>query len=156
MKTYILLIFFCIGLYASFIRDDHLQVVYDDLLQLTWQDDDNRTMTWDEAMAYCATLRFAGRDDWYLSDVDTLYTLVEPSSTPATLLRSVNSVFLNAPTAMYWSSTEVEGNTANAWVVEFLYNDKRWVQKSDINNVRCVRDGKIFNPNPAVLLYLLQ
>ncbi|MBN2894330.1 MAG: DUF1566 domain-containing protein [Campylobacterales bacterium] len=113
----------------------------------------NVSAIWSDARIYCEKLELAGFKDWYLADINTLLTTVDPASpTPAPLLRSAQSAFLNVAHGLYWSATPVEGHPGNAWVVDYVYNDPRWVDQNTTNYIRCVRKKGIA---PAVILYLL-
>lgn len=153
MKTLLFVLVLTSGVMGAFVRDDALGVVHDTQRGLMWQDDVNVSETWADAHIYCDKLELAGFTDWTLSDIDTLMTTVDPTSpTPAPSLRLAQSAFVNVASGLYWSATPVENHPGNAWVVDYVYNEARWVDQNGTNYIRCVRKKGIA---PAVLLYLL-
>lgn len=99
-------------------------------------------MNWQEALAYCEALEFAGHSDWRLPDVNELQSLVDYSRCGP----SINTaVFPETEPAFYRTSTTISGNYCNqAWVVDFNlgYVDLYFgSSKSTPQYVRAVRGG---------------
>ena len=97
---------------------------------------------WSEAGTYCERLNFANGDDWRLPNTRELFSITYyRTDDPAT----TSSNFPNTPSSGYWSSDEYQGNTDNAWVVNFQDGSVDENPKTDDNYVRCVRGGQPVN-----------
>ncbi len=92
------------------------------------------SMTWQEAVDYCAGLVFAGKSDWRLPDVTELDSIVDYEGV------GMNPVF-NYASGMYWSSDSPQGSPAVAWYVSFPSGHNYWPSKLEHNYVRCVADA---------------
>jgi hypothetical protein len=125
-------------------------IIIDNVTGLSWQDDYFFSMkvkkSWQEAMDYCEELDLAGFTDWRLPTVDELVFIIDRGRShnyPVTY-----SEFEHISKGFYWSSTD-------NWVEDFLFEKpKAWSidlysgsganlnDKTDVNNVCCVRDGQ--------------
>lgn len=87
-----------------------------------------RGITWEDAMAYCETLEYAGRTGWRLPTeeewremIDTRYrspALPEPNP------------FANVVTfAEYWSKTDYVAGPGYAWAVNLYYGKRKFLNK---------------------------
>ncbi|MCI5180337.1 MAG: DUF1566 domain-containing protein [Candidatus Electrothrix sp. AW3_4] len=82
-------------------------------------------MTWEDALAYCATLNFGGHTDWRLPSRHELQSIIDYRRyNPA-----VDTSFFPAVIGTFWTSTTPPDATANAYVVNFtsgriIYADK--------------------------------
>ncbi|MCB1320660.1 MAG: DUF1566 domain-containing protein, partial [Leptospiraceae bacterium] len=79
---------------------------------LTWmQADSGKSMSWQDALAYCAELDFAGHDDWRLPDPKELQSIVDydraPDATePGARATAIDPLFaVGDPEAWYWTGT---------------------------------------------------
>jgi hypothetical protein len=98
------------------------------------------TYTWQNSLAHCQNLTWAGYGDWYLPNVDELDSIVDVRrSFPAV----EPSAFPGTPNAAFWSSTSNAASPSFAWLVAFnrgmvFYGG---LDKTNPNDVRCVRRG---------------
>ena len=85
---------------------------------LMWQQDTAPgTYTWQQALAYCENLTFAGYNDWRLPNVNELLFLVDYSR----YYLAIDPVFSVIVSSYYWSSTTNVDDSESAWLVEFFY-----------------------------------
>ena len=123
---------------ASFARNG--EVVSDNKTGLEWQDNNetnSTTRTWQEAIDYCEELTLDMHDDWRLSNINELKTLLDRSKSKD-LVRDIFEyvTYLN----YYWSSTSYVGYKDVAWKVDFRYGYLGGYTKHTKLYVRCVRD----------------
>jgi hypothetical protein len=144
------------GITRSYTRDNDKQTVTDNVTGLMWQDDtesgsvkklwispasyaanDYRNTTGDTAATYCIDLTLGDYYDWRLPTIEELVYLSDKGKgNPA-----IDSIFKNIISDFYWSSTYFEGQSMNAWCVN--YNDGfdyPHTTGSYKNFVRCVRN----------------
>jgi len=118
--------------------------VTDTFTGLIWeQNPSDKTKTWEQALAYCEGLSFAGNTDWRLPNINELNSLVDYSQYNQTFNPADSPIARNA---RYWSSTTVAYKKDYAWQVSFDYGI---VSDAKSNNlyVRAVRGGQ--NPTPT-------
>ena len=123
---------------GEFIRDYAADTVTDSTNSLMWQDNAvvaSATYTWTEAIDYCENLDFAGQTDWQLPTINELRSIVDYDAYNLAIV----SLFLNAATSLYWSSTTSATNTSSAWSIHFNYGGGYGSSKTSNNYVRCVR-----------------
>lgn len=93
---------------------------------LMWMKDDyGQSIMWEEALAYCENMEFAGYDDWKLPNVKELHSIVDYSG----VYPAVNPKFFNSTKAedenyhtWLWTNTsanEGDGGDGSAWYVSF-------------------------------------
>jgi hypothetical protein len=126
---------------AGSLTDNGNGTVTDGGTLLTWQQGESSTMTWEAALTYCEGLSLAGSTDWRLPNHKELLSLVDYTR----LYPSINTtLFPNAISSFYWSSTTNAGWTSFAWFVDFSYGatSNYYLFKTDSNYVRCVRGGQ--------------
>ena len=76
--------------------------VTDNITGLMWQQSDEGTMIWENALTYCESLSLAGYDNWRLPNVKELESLTDETlSGPAT----DTNFCPEAIASFYWSST---------------------------------------------------
>ncbi len=131
-------------LFGTYLRDDALESVYDDITDLTWQDNSvvaSKKRKWSAAVDDCENLDFAGVQDWRLPDIYELYSIVDLNAyDPAITL----AFFHNTASYHYWSSHVDVNNPSNVWAVDFKQgNVKSYATGNNYRNVRCVRSGRI-------------
>jgi len=113
--------------------------VTDNMSGLIWQQyDDGVARNWEEALAYCEGLTFAGSSDWRLPDIKELESLVYINSSNETpFLPAIDSTYFpTTQTDKYWSSTSDYYST---WIVDFATG---WVDREDKASFkfsRCLR-----------------
>jgi hypothetical protein len=94
-------------------------------------------VNWQEALAYCEGLTFAGHSDWRLPNIREMFSLGDRS----TYRPAVNPVFQTVIDGYYWSSTSAE----NAYYAKTYDSNGGssglWVGKSEDRYVRCARGG---------------
>ncbi len=119
-------------------------VVTDVATGLQWQDDysDNggavKDANWTEAMAYCDNLTLDGRSDWRLPSQKELRTLVDAGR----INPAIDPGFVKAASSYYWSSTVFADKASIAWIVYFYSGEDGADNKTNRNDVRCVRGGQ--------------
>ena len=124
---------------AEFSRDNTAEIVYDSNTGLYWQDNsDVNFLAWQDAINYCENLELNAYSDWRLPNVNELSSLIDDTkSSPA-----IPATFLNTDSSSYWSSTSLQGDTANAWYVNFYNGNVYYDSKTFNYYVRCVRAGQ--------------
>jgi hypothetical protein len=109
---------------ANAYRDNGDGAVTDSGSGLTWQQrDDGTPRRWRDALAYCATLRLAGHDDWRLPDAKELHSIVDYTRAPAVTGSAALAPPLEAstPESYYWSSTTVLDGPADVMSTRAAY-----------------------------------
>jgi len=93
------------------------QVLRDARTGLQWQQTvPQQPVVWDDALAHCVHVEYAGHDDWRLPEVHELSSLVDDRvEEPAADAVAWEGVPINK----MWSFTSVSGVAANAWTVNF-------------------------------------
>ncbi|MEA2017561.1 MAG: DUF1566 domain-containing protein, partial [Campylobacterota bacterium] len=96
-------------------RDDVNEIVYDNNLNVMWQDTNITTASnsWQDAMDYCANLSLGGFTDWYLPSVQELNNIFDKSK----FKPAMNSVFINTDYYGFWVRDEVSSDTSSAWIL---------------------------------------
>ncbi len=135
----------------------------------TWQDTPaGDTMTWQGAIDYCNNLRFDGHSDWRLPTISELRSLIRgcPATEAGGSCGVTDSCLsysscwndpcsgcsgggpaggcywpdgMKGPCSYYWSSSEREDLSYNAWFVGFNAGSVDSYGKVNRNDVRCVR-----------------
>ena len=90
---------------------------------LTWmQTDSGRGLNWEESLAYCENLDYAGISDWRLPNAKELHSIVDYSRSPQTTdSPAINPIFeVSEIESWYWSSTtHLDGGGKNAVYITF-------------------------------------
>jgi hypothetical protein len=123
-----------------FVRDDSKEVVIDNATNLMWQDDNEAKTVkkaWEEAINYCENLTLGGYNDWYLPNINQLYSIIDENKYDPT----IDSTFQNVVSKSYWSSTTAASNNSDAWEISFENGSDYWCNKTYVRNVRCVRNN---------------
>lgn len=98
--------------------------------------DSGGKLNWTEALSFCDRLTFATHTDWRLPDTRELTELMKYlKGNPST------PYFANTARGYYWSSSEYEPGSVNAWYVDFLNGGVGKSGKIYHLYVRCVRAG---------------
>ena len=119
-------------------------IVRDSKTMLQWQDEYPKNFnivkltTWTKAIDYCESLILNKHDDWRLPNINELTSLVDDNK----INPSINVVFKNSVSDIYWSSTTYLENSNYAFQVNFQYGSQYISPKSNNRYVRCVRDGQ--------------
>ena len=101
---------------------------------LIWQKDSVSGKTWQEALAYCENLTYAGYSDWRLPNKNEVIYLSQRTS-PKGYINNGDT----------WTSSTSQADSTKAWYVNIhltieLYTFKISVdKKSNTRSVRCVR-----------------
>lgn len=141
MRQILIIIGISVLLYSTFNGDFDKKkslFVTDNIAGLVWQDDysDNEGVikkdTWRDASLYCEELILGEKVDWRLPNDKELKSLVHN--------RVVNSQFTNISYNHYWSSSSSESDSSNAWSVDLHGGYEFWDDKSNMLDVKCVRD----------------
>ncbi len=113
---------------------------------LEWQAYDATSLNWQEALAYCEGLAYAGHSDWRLPNVNELASLLDKQEYP-------NHYFAQIPyrSGKHWTSTTLMQDNSEAMVIELscgeINENSLSFYKSDDNyNAKCVR-GSSCLPN---------
>jgi len=136
---------------ASLIRDNTLEVVYDNQADLTWQDNKSTSAirkNWSNAINYCEALNFAGFQDWRLPNVNELFSITDFSRVMPTIKKEFKNIVNRAYASDeiyggYWSSTSLDSSDARVVIFKENFLTDAIDNKSASNNIRCVRNGKI-------------
>lgn len=127
---------------SLYTRDDVNEVVLDTSTNLMWEDTaqsigDENKKTWNEAITQCKNLELAAYDDWRLPDINELDSITDKStSAPA-----MSEEFQNSSSSIFWSSTDREHNTSEAWYTYFWCGCNDFRDKASVAQVRCVRSA---------------
>jgi hypothetical protein len=116
--------------------------VTDAVTGLMWQQqDDGTTRDWATAMSYCDTLAVGGHSGWRLPDNRELLTIADYGTSNPSI---DTTAFPNTRSSYYWTSTEFNLDTTNAWDVMFDIgvNDTSRIAKTKTHYVRCVRGSE--------------
>ena len=101
-----------------------------------WQSDYSEGKAWRSAMAYCENLSLNGHEDWHLPTIDELETIVDrEKNNPA-----INTRFFRSASEAYWSQSNFDVSSDEAWVVFFDSGLSGFGSKGRPHCVRCVRD----------------
>ena len=122
--------------------------VTDSGTHLTWQQKGDSYfgsghVTWETALAFCEDLTLAGQTDWRLPNIKELSTVVDLTrSRPA-----INTtMFPEALSLAYWSSSTEADSTSHAWIVYFDYGEFYYLFPKESTEMRgstrCVRGGQ--------------
>lgn len=125
---------------AGNLTDNGNGSVTDSGTALMWQQGENSSMTWEEALSFCEGLSVASYSDWRLPNVDELTSLVDDTKTSGATIDT--TLFQNAIPGDYWSSTTDPDHTSHAWVIDFAYGGRDGYNKKSPRYVRCVRGGR--------------
>lgn len=97
------------------------------------------TYTWENALARCEGLSYAGYSDWRLPNVRELESIVDHGTTAAP--RIDKTYFLNTQTSVYCTGTTRAAITTDAFYITFFTGTVSIYEKSFSSYVRCVRGG---------------
>jgi hypothetical protein len=139
----------------NYTRDDSKAIVTDHVTGLMWQDNENIQKQWvttanyndgnysdtsgDTATTYCNDLTLGGFNDWRLPTSTELENIVDYGRVNP----SINPVFQNTSSNLYWSSATNVYNSRDAWYVGFFYGNVDYnKRKNNSYDVRCVRAGE--------------
>ncbi|MBI3188133.1 MAG: DUF1566 domain-containing protein [Gammaproteobacteria bacterium] len=97
------------------------------------------TYSWDNALAYCNALSFAGHADWRLPNVKELHSILDAGKNASPTINT--GYFTDAQAAYYWSATTFVDTPSMAWYVDFSIGLVMTspLDKLELNYVRCVR-----------------
>ncbi len=121
-------------------------VTVDHKTGLMWAHDANwsgcnwgQQTNWNAAIDWCNNMVFAGYDDWRLSNIKELQSIVDYGTYSPAI---DTTYFFNIKLDYYWSSTTYDGGTSQAWVVNFESGGGVVVFKSHYCYVRAFRGGE--------------
>lgn len=93
-------------------------IARDNITGLEWQRLESDTLrTWEQAMDECAGLELGGNTDWRLPDIVELHSIVDygRASSPV----ADEAVFPLTAGTVYWTASNVAGDSASAWGIDF-------------------------------------
>ena len=133
------LLLWCTFAQAGYI-DNSNGTVTDNGTGLMWQQATApSTYTWQQALAYCESLDFAGHTDWRLPTAKELESLTDKSQNSP----SINITYFPDTVALYyWSSTPDTSYSGGAWGGNFLNGNVGFYDKTFSFHVRAVRSGQ--------------
>ncbi len=94
------------------------------------------TYTWQEALAYCEGLGFAGYSDWRLPNRRELLSITDDRKVDPAI---DETVFPNTASDRFWTSSSYAGSSA--WGVGFNLGYVVYYDNTNTSYVRCVRGG---------------
>ena len=112
----------------------------DDSTKLVWQDDSikDKLKSWNDASAYCKSLKLGEFNDWRLPDFDELLNIVEYKNyNPA-----IKSGFKKVVPTLYWSMSQNISDSSKAWSIHFKDGTTKYSNKSSLHYVCCVREKR--------------
>jgi hypothetical protein len=117
-------------------------VVVDNVTGLTWQKNVvSDALLWSNALAYCAELQLAGRDDWRLPSLIELISIVDFTQTSPAV---DPSAFPALDSGNLWTSSSLVGSPGEAFYVAFTTGFSYHGHQDFLSlQARCVRgDGR--------------
>lgn len=139
MRYLLAIVLFLSILDAKIYRDDAKNIVFDDTLKLTWQDDvDNikLLLTHQDATKYCEDLDFAGFTDWRLPSIDEFEKIVYKKNTKT----NINFAFRYNLRDGYWAG---KAHWRTLWFYAdymfFVSGTSYYDSRHKLKYVRCVR-----------------
>lgn len=120
-------------------------IIKDNKTGLMWQKttakgDDDKGMTFEDAVTYCENLELGGFKDWRLANKNELISLIRFDRTAP----AIDPLFSDTGTTEigYWTSTTFYNTYVNyAWNIYFSKQDITYNSKEDLKWVRAVRGG---------------
>jgi len=99
-----------------------------------WQNTNDQTMKWPDAVVFCENLELGGHDDWRLPSLDELQGIVDMKADAAPYIKqgfTVNRIL------HYWSAEEDDARMASY----MDFNTGKPIRTGKVNkkSVRCVR-----------------
>ena len=116
-------------------------IVEDSLTGLIWQFDatGDSSRLWVDALAHCAGLSYAQKNDWRLPDINEMQSLITTGAEPEHV-----STFPGMTEDYFWTSTTNAKDISKVWLVEFRYGIIRpdMAKDTNANGIRtiCVRN----------------
>ncbi len=114
----LIMISFSVLLSAQFKREN--SVVTNTETGLMWQDNaaaKEIERDWSGAKSYCQNLNFAGYSDWRLPSIKELLTITDKNRYDPSIINKFNNITSDS----YWSSSEFQSSSDDAWSVYFGY-----------------------------------
>ncbi len=122
---------------AQNFQDNGNDTISDLNTTLMWQNSDDGSRDWQDAMGYCAVLTLGGYHDWRLPEIIELQSIADYSG----VIPTINPVF-SCQSSSYWSATTYTYTPAPAWAINFYDGYVSTSDKVNTYNVRCVRGGR--------------
>jgi len=128
---------------ARYTRNNAKQIVLDASTNLIWQDtadtvSDTAKKTWSEAVDKCEQLDLGGYSDWRLPNLNELNSITDKTTHGPAMDRE----FKNKKSTKFWSSTTEDANSSSAWYSYFWCGCNDVQDKTEKDNVRCVRSAE--------------
>jgi hypothetical protein len=99
---------------------DHTTGLMWQKLEVTDDDGNVRTMTWEEALEYCETLELSGYGDWRLPNINELQSIVDYEEGFPAIDRNIFQEIPSDSDSIYWSSTTYDFDPKHAWCLRFI------------------------------------
>ncbi|WP_455756216.1 Lcl C-terminal domain-containing protein [Sulfurimonas sp.] len=116
-------------------------VVYDKTTSLLWQDareNDDLSITFNEAQEYCANLVIDKYKDFRLPTLNELQSIIDYRNYKPAILKG----FHYAPNETFWSTTPFADDKEYVWTINFKKGDRNIKAKHYDRYVRCVQKVK--------------
>ncbi|MBZ0254798.1 DUF1566 domain-containing protein [bacterium] len=110
--------------------------VIDENTGLVWQQEAAEATTWEGALAYSEGLELASASDWRLPNIKELQSITDAHYVNPSIDASV---FTDALTGSFWSSTSLINRPEDAWIIQFDRGIVTHESKTSQCYVRCVR-----------------
>jgi hypothetical protein len=126
--------------------------VTDNLTGLMWEQkteaNEQATVTYDDAVAYCDTLSLGDHDDWRLPDRKEYATLLNLNRLSPALDKTYFPYYTGNPSAIhYWTASPYHDDPAKVWTMQIAWGIIETGSKDTLYKVRCVRGSTAPSPS---------
>jgi hypothetical protein len=118
---------------------------------LIWQEEADTATTWDDALTYSEALELAGYNDWRLPNIKELHSISNAGYVNPAM---DTTVFTDALSEAFWSSTSLSNQPSEAWVIEFNSGIVTHYSKTNQAYVRSVRGEAGLSQSPGEPSYV--
>ena len=128
-------------------------IVVDNNTGLEWQQTmPEETFTWDDAVAYCENLTYAGYDDWRLPSQIEIHIISDKGRAIPVFDKTYFQQITVSDESRFWTSTEYNyGTVHDAYFIYYRPPYFEHLDKTSKSNVVCVRGNKLPTANFTTL-----
>ena len=120
-------------------KDNNDGTITDNYTGLIWQKLPSATpLTWEESLGYAKGLSLVGKSDWRVPNVKELQSLNDETQMKPSLNKNYFPTILSGN---FWSSTSQVNTPSRVWDLNVDYGIVSYSDKSNRENVLCVRGG---------------